>query len=109
MAKWQHAGSWQHWSFGTNVNYVSDDFYFKDLGNNTLDTVTQTELPRSAYLNYNQPNWQFAANLQSWQVIDPTLPQSSYPFRCLPPPTQIGNATFRQRGCPYVYTLVVHV
>lgn len=84
MARWQHSSSYQHWSFSTNLNYVSDDFYFKDLGNNTLESVTQTELPRSASLTYNQPHWQFAANLQSWQVIDPTLPKSSYPFRRLP-------------------------
>src|SRR5690606_1015315 len=70
MASWHHSGSYRHWSFGANVNYVSDDFYFKDLNNNTLDSVTQTELPRTAYLTYNQPNWRFSANLQSWQVID---------------------------------------
>lgn len=95
MASWNHSGSYQHWSFGTNVNYVSDDFYFKDLSNNTLDSVTQTELPRSAYLTYNQPSWQFSANLQSWQVIDPTLAKASYPFRRLPQLSLTGQPTIQ--------------
>lgn len=95
MARWQHGGSYQHWSFGTNLNYVSDDFYFKDLSNSTLDSVTQTELPRSAYLTYSQSSWQLAANLQSWQVIDPTLARADYPFRRLPQLTLTSHTPIR--------------
>lgn len=84
MARWQHHGSYGHWAFGSNVNYVSDDFYFKDLGSKTLDNISQTELPRSAYLMYSQLNWRLTTRLQSWQVIDPVLAKANYPYRRLP-------------------------
>lgn len=83
-ASWQHSGSYKRWSFNTNVNYVSDDFYFKDLGTSTLDDVSRTNLARTANLYYTWTDWRFQASLQSWQVIDPTLANRNYPYRRLP-------------------------
>lgn len=99
MASWRHRGSYKNWSFGTDINYVSDDFYFKDLDVVTLDTVSKTQLPRSAYLRYNKNSWQLSTELQSWQVIDPNLARSNYPYRRLPRITLTGqpkiNGPFR--------------
>lgn len=84
LARWRHSGSYGYWSYGVDLNYVSDDFYFKDIGTNTLDNVSKTRLPRQAYLNYTRGDWRITTKLQSWQVIDPTLAKVHYPYRRLP-------------------------
>lgn len=84
MASWKHNGRYGNWSYNTDVNYASDDFYFKDLGTATLEMVSQTQLPRTAQVSYSQPTWRFSTQIQSWQIIDPSLSQTNYPYRRLP-------------------------
>lgn len=83
LASWQHDGSLGRWQLTADVNYVSDDFYFKDLSTG-LDVTSQTHLPRLGEARYYGKTWRFLARVQSWQTIDPTLPDSELPYRRLP-------------------------
>ncbi|MDF1628931.1 MAG: LPS assembly protein LptD [Alcanivoracaceae bacterium] len=83
VASWNHEGSLDRWLFSTDVNYVSDDFYFKDLDTG-LEVASLTHLPREGQAEYFGRHWRFLARLQAWQTIDPTLADDDLPYRRLP-------------------------
>lgn len=83
VASWNHDGSLDRWLFSTDVNYVSDDFYFKDLDTG-LEVASLTHLPREGQAEYFGRHWRFLARLQAWQTIDPTLLDDDLPYRRLP-------------------------
>ncbi|MEE4251408.1 MAG: LPS-assembly protein LptD [Alcanivoracaceae bacterium] len=83
VASWNHQGSLDRWLFSTDVNYVSDDFYFKDLDTG-LEVASLTHLPREGQAEYFGRRWRFLARLQAWQTIDPTLDDDDLPYRRLP-------------------------
>lgn len=83
VASWNHDGSLERWLFSTDVNYVSDDFYFKDLDTG-LEVASLTHLPREGQAEYFGRHWRFLARLQAWQTIDPTLLDDDLPYRRLP-------------------------
>lgn len=83
LANWRHTGQVERWTLSSDVNYVSDDFYFKDLESG-LDVRAQTNLPRQAEALYRGRTWQFLTRVQAWQTIDPTLPDADLPYRRLP-------------------------
>lgn len=65
-------------------NWVSDDQYFHDLNSNLFIT-TSTYLNR--WLTFNTvagPDLQITATMQDYQVIDPLIPPSLYPYRRTP-------------------------
>lgn len=65
LRKVLHQGRYN--GFTTQVDYtkISDNLYFRDLGNTTLEVNAQTHLKQQAQLGYNFSNWQL--NLQSTQ------------------------------------------
>ncbi|MFN3712519.1 MAG: LPS-assembly protein LptD [Alcanivoracaceae bacterium] len=83
LASWHHEGDVGRWLFSTDVNYVSDDFYFKDLDTG-LEVAALTHLPREGQAEYFGKRWRFLARLQAWQTIDPTLDDEDLPYRRLP-------------------------
>ncbi len=83
LASWKHNGSVGRWQLTADVNYVSDDFYFKDLSTG-LDVTSKTHLPRLGEVRYYGKVWNFLARMQSWQTIDPTLAKQNLPYRRLP-------------------------
>jgi LPS-assembly protein len=83
LASWRHEGDVDRWLFSTDVNYVSDDFYFKDLDTG-LEVAALTHLPREGQAEYFGTRWRFLARLQAWQTIDPTLADEDLPYRRLP-------------------------
>jgi len=82
-ASWKHEGDIDRWLFSTDVNYVSDDFYFKDLDTG-LEVASLTHLPREGQAEYFGRRWRFLLRLQDWQTIDPTLQNEDIPYRRLP-------------------------
>lgn len=82
-ASWKHEGDIDRWLFSTDVNYVSDDFYFKDLDTG-LEVASLTHLPREGQAEYFGRRWRFLLRLQDWQTIDPTLDNKDLPYRRLP-------------------------
>ncbi len=69
-----------------NVNYewVSDDNFFQDLGNN-LAAVSTTYLERHVKLTYDdQDDWFAMGQFQDFQVVDPDIALDRYPYRRAP-------------------------
>ncbi|WP_040296905.1 LPS-assembly protein LptD [Alcanivorax hongdengensis] len=92
VARWTHDGNVGRWGLTTDVNYVSDDFYFKDLDTG-LEISSQTHLPRLGEARYYGRTWQFLGRVQSWQTIDPTLDDDELPYRRLPQLQLTGDPT----------------
>lgn len=92
LARWHHNGSAGPWQLYSDVNYVSDDFYFKDLDTG-LQVSSQTHLPRTGSASYLDRDWNVLVRAQSWQTIDPNLPEADYPYRRLPQFQASGDPT----------------
>lgn len=73
------------WNFNGAYNWVSDNLYFQDLGD-SLATIATTTQERHAAVSYSTPtsNWTFLTQLQEWQIVDPAVPASRYPYKRLP-------------------------
>ncbi len=71
------------WNLNTAYNWVSDNQYFQDLGN-SLATIATTSLERHVQLSYATQDWNFLTQAQEWQIVDPLVPPSAYPYRLLP-------------------------
>jgi len=66
-----------------NLNKVSDDNYFRDLGTQ-LASTSQVNLLREGLLNYAQGNWNLTARSQTFQTLqDPNAPVT-LPYRRTP-------------------------
>lgn len=92
VARWEHSGNLKRWQLTTDVNYVSDDFYFKDLDTG-LDIAAQTHLPRQGEARYYGDVWNLRARVQTWQTIDPNLADEDLPYRRLPQIALNGTPT----------------
>ncbi len=83
LASWRHEGQLGAWQLESDVNYVSDDFYFEDLDTG-LDVRAVTHLPRLGQARYRGDVWDFRVRLQAWQTLDPELEGEDLPFRRVP-------------------------
>ena len=66
-----------------NINWASDDDYFRDLGSNLTTTSIQF-LERRGDLVYEGENWDLLARAQEFQTLDPDLSKSLRPYKRLP-------------------------
>ncbi|MGA9855473.1 MAG: LPS assembly protein LptD [Gammaproteobacteria bacterium] len=73
------------WNFNGAYNWVSDNLYFQDLGD-SLAVISTTTQERHAAISYGLPdsNWTFMTQVQEWQIVDPTVLPSEYPYKRLP-------------------------
>jgi LPS-assembly protein len=69
------AFSWQdstrfnkHWSGKIDYNYVSDDYYLKDLSS-SINVITENQLLQQAELNYKDQYWNVLGRLQRYQTL----------------------------------------
>ena len=83
----------RNWAALVDYSAVSDDEYFQDLGNTGLYTTTRSYLYRQGGVRYMDDNWRFRAQAQSYQVIDPTVPERRQPYKHLPKVDLDGNFT----------------
>lgn len=67
----------------TNVNYVSDNAYFIDLGTD-LSLTNTTFQERSGELIYNRDIWTLLGRVQGFQTIDPLIVDHDKPYARLP-------------------------
>lgn len=66
---WRHRGQLSpRWRSDIDLNYVSDNDYFDELGND-LDTSSVSHLNRRADLIYSSPDWRFRARAQGFQSL----------------------------------------
>ncbi len=59
-----------HWSSNIDFNYVSDDYYLKDIKND-FDQVTQNQLLQLGEAFYKGQNWNFIGRIQAYQTLHP--------------------------------------
>ncbi len=60
----------EHWTSGVDYNYVTDDYYLRDLRND-LNEVTDNQLLQQASVSYKSTNWNFMTRLQQYQTLHP--------------------------------------
>jgi LPS-assembly protein len=58
------------WSSSVDVNYVSDDYYFQDLGTNPA-SISTDQLLNQALIAYQGEHWQFSGRVEAWQTLHP--------------------------------------
>lgn len=57
-----------HWSSSLDLNYVTDPYYFQDLGSNQF-SIYNDQLLNQADVNYNSDHWHFLGRLQAFQTL----------------------------------------
>jgi LPS-assembly protein len=72
-----------YWSALADLNYVSDNHYLNELGNN-LSLASNRQVHSEARTEYRRDNWYFLGRLENWQTVDPTIPDQNKPYRRLP-------------------------
>ncbi len=71
------------WSASTDIQWVSDNNYFIDLGSTAADSG-RTHLPRSLQVDYGGSVWRFSARAFTYQTLDATIPVAEQPYQRLP-------------------------
>lgn len=80
----EHFGAFgPNYQLQVNLNRVSDDRFFEDLGD-SFYTASTTLLPSYAYLRGRGEWWNFAVGGDDYQVTDPALTNAAEPYRRLP-------------------------
>ena len=79
-----------NWYAAININHVSDPYYFRDFGD-SLVTNTTSLLSSSGYLYGHGSWWDASIGADFWEITDPTLLQSSEPYKRLPRITFEGD------------------
>ncbi len=83
-AAFNHKAAWDNgWSARTSLNYVSDNFYFTDLGTD-LTVANQTHQERVGEVRYDTDYWHVLGRVQGFQTIDPGLVDADKPYSRLP-------------------------
>jgi LPS-assembly protein len=62
---------------------ASDENYFADLGNSLLQT-SQTNLVRTAAMDYHGIGWQLGMQVQDFQTVDASVASAQRPYKQLP-------------------------
>ena len=72
-----------NWYFNADLNKVSDDRYFEDLGDSLTDSATSV-IASSAGFYGRGAWWQAGLSSDSFEIIDPANPISEDPYRRAP-------------------------
>jgi LPS-assembly protein len=81
----------RQWSAMVDYAAVSDQDYFQDFSNAGLYTTTRSYLFRQGAVRYQSDNWRLRAQALSYQLLDPTIPESREPYKRLPRINLDGN------------------
>lgn len=91
---WQdHTRFDEHWSTEADFNYVSDDYYFRDLNSN-VNQITQNQLLQQLQVNYKGVNWNFIGRVQGYQTLHPVDEQAVYRNQYTRLPQLVFNANY---------------
>jgi len=92
-----HASDFKsRWSSDIDYNYVSDNAYLEDFGDN-LSLASTTHLNRRMNVHYSANNWQFTGRLQGYQTIVDT----AKPYKRLPQLILDGSLPDQALGLSY--------
>jgi LPS-assembly protein len=78
-----HGNPWPRLQTSIIASNVSDENYFEDLGTNLVET-SQTNLERTAAMDYHGIGWQLGMRVQDFQTIDATVTSAERPYKQLP-------------------------
>ncbi len=82
--RWKDNGSIApHWSHDILINSVSDDQYLEDFGN-SLESSSIRNLEQRGSLSYSGQGWGVTTQVQAFQTIDSTLPETLRPYGRVP-------------------------
>lgn len=70
-------------ALAADINYVSDERYFDDLGD-SLAVAATSVLPRTLSLTGRGLGWTAGVSVEDYEVVDPTNPFAPDPYRRLP-------------------------
>lgn len=80
----KHNGNpWPRLHTSIIASNVSDENYFEDLGTSLVQT-SQTNLQRTAAMNYYGDWWRLGMRVQDFQTIDATVTSAERPYKQLP-------------------------
>jgi len=89
LANIDHTGGiGKRWTTRVDYTRVSDDDYFRDLDNTTLEVSSQTHLLQLGYASYNTDNWLFRVTGREYQTITENTDDQ---YKLLPRVEAIGN------------------
>ena len=74
------------WSFGYNIEKVSDNQFFSDMSTRIIST-SRVNLPQEGRVDYSDDIWRFNGIVQKYQTLDGV----SYPYQRLPQLTLTAN------------------
>ena len=74
------------WSFGYNIEKVSDNQFFSDMSTRIIST-SRVNLPQEGRVDYSDDIWRFNGTVQKYQTLDGV----SYPYQRLPQLTLTAN------------------
>ena len=95
-AKLRHSGQLApRWHANVDLNWVSDNNYFEDLGTN-LAVSSQTYLERRGDLIYTGDQWWMLGRIHAYQTVDETIPSNAEPYKRLP--QILASTNFRERN-----------
>lgn len=100
---WQHDVRFnEHWSSNINYNYVGDDYYVRDFGNN-FNEITQNQLLQQADVNYKGQYWHFLGRIQQYQTLHPVDENVTYQnqYSRFPELSLEGNYPDQRTGLNY--------
>jgi LPS-assembly protein len=90
-------------SAAVDLNGVSDDTFFSDLGSGSTVT-SQTNLLRQGTLSYGSTWWSASLMAQSYQTLqDPSLPKVTEPYSRLPQLTVTANRSDLPLGLSFAF------
>ncbi|MCK5647368.1 MAG: LPS-assembly protein LptD, partial [Gammaproteobacteria bacterium] len=90
----QQRANWSNgWSANVDYNYVTDNYYLDDFGNNLRDK-SETHLLREGKLRYNGDIFNFMARAQGYQELE----YNTHTYSRLPQLTLSANETFTPYG-----------
>ncbi|MCP3871267.1 MAG: LPS assembly protein LptD [Gammaproteobacteria bacterium] len=96
------------WRYDANINYVSDNQFLEDFGNNLSFTSTRN-IERRGDIIYDGQGWTFLGRLQYFQTVDELISSEGRPYSRMPQllfdldrPNQAYGLDYQMRA-EYVY------
>ncbi len=100
--KERHQIEWSHHSqlnpnLQADIDFhrVSDNHFLEELGD-SLSTASLTHLSQRAALHFSGSQWAGSALVQTYQTVDPSIPESARPYQVLPQLTIASRAPLRE-------------
>jgi LPS-assembly protein len=92
----------EHWSSNVDFNYVSDDYYLRDIDKN-FNQITQNQLLQLAELDYKGQNWNFITRFQGYQTLHPVDEKTYFRNQYTRFPQFIFNGDYPDRAGGFEY------